>query len=49
MLLAAKALLEADPDPSEEEIKDALRGNVCRCTGYKKIVEAVREAAEAMR
>ena len=49
MLLAAKALLEADPDPPDEAIKDALRGNVCRCTGYKKIVEAVREAAEAMR
>ena len=49
MLIAAKALLDADPAPSEETIKDALSGNVCRCTGYKKIVEAVEEAAEAMR
>ena len=49
MLLTAKALLDADPAPSDETIKDALRGNVCRCTGYKKIVEAVREAAEAAR
>ena len=45
MVLAAKALLDAYPDPSEAEIKDYLRGNLCRCTGYKKIVEAVREAA----
>lgn len=45
MLLAAKALLDTDPDPSEAKIKDYLRGNLCRCTGYKKIVEAVREAA----
>lgn len=45
MVLAAKALLDTVPDPSEAEIKDYLRGNLCRCTGYKKIVEAVREAA----
>ncbi|MDE2837716.1 MAG: (2Fe-2S)-binding protein [Chloroflexota bacterium] len=49
MLLAAKSLLDADPAPSEETIKDYMRGNVCRCTGYKKIVEAVHEAAEASR
>ena len=49
MLLAAKSLLAADPAPSEDAIKDAMRGNVCRCTGYKKIVEAVQEAAEAAR
>ncbi|MXY58969.1 MAG: (2Fe-2S)-binding protein [Chloroflexi bacterium] len=49
MLLAAKSLLDADPSPSEEAIKDYMRGNVCRCTGYKKIVEAVHEAAEAGR
>ena len=49
MLLAAKSLLDADPSPSEDVIKDYMRGNVCRCTGYKKIVEAVHEAAEAGR
>ena len=45
MVLATKALLDANPNPSEAEIKDYLRGNICRCTGYKKIVEAVQEAA----
>ena len=49
MLLAAKSLLDAEPAPSEEAIKDYMRGNVCRCTGYKKIVEAVHEAAEGSR
>ena len=49
MLLTAKSLLDADPSPSEDAIKDYMRGNVCRCTGYKKIVEAVHEAAEAAR
>ena len=49
MLLAAKALLDETPHPSEEAIKDYMRGNVCRCTGYKKIVEAVQEAAEGAR
>ena len=49
MLLAAKSLLDSDPAPSEDAIKDYMRGNVCRCTGYKKIVEAVHEAAEASR
>ena len=49
MLLTARSLLDADPAPSEEKIKDYMRGNVCRCTGYKKIVEAVHEAAEAGR
>lgn len=44
MLLAARALLDARPDASEEEIKEYMRGNVCRCTGYKKIVEAVVQA-----
>ena len=41
MLLAAKALLDEVPDPSEDEIRDHLAGNVCRCTGYVGIVEAV--------
>jgi len=45
-LLAAEALLEANPAPSRDEIKDALAGNLCRCTGYLKIYEAVELAAE---
>jgi aerobic carbon-monoxide dehydrogenase small subunit len=45
MVLAAKALLDAVPDPSDEEIRRGLSGNLCRCTGYKKIIEAVRDAA----
>lgn len=45
MILAAKALLDKNPDPDESEIKEALIGNLCSCTGYVKIVEAVREAA----
>lgn len=49
MVLATKALLDANPDPSEAEIKDYLRGNICRCTGYKKIIEAVHEAATKAR
>jgi aerobic carbon-monoxide dehydrogenase small subunit len=49
MMLTAIALLEENPDPSEEEIRWALSGNICRCTGYQNIVEAVRQAAAAMR
>lgn len=45
MIMAAEALLRKDPDPSVEDIKTALSGNLCRCTGYVKIVEAVQEAA----
>lgn len=45
MLLSAKALLDENPNPTEEEIRQALAGNLCRCTGYKKIVEAVQAAA----
>ncbi len=48
-LVAAKALLDRIPDPSEEEIRYALAGNLCRCTGYDKIVRAVQAAAEEMR
>ena len=48
MVLAAKALLDRNPDPSESEIRRALRGNLCRCTGYRQIVSAVRLAAERM-
>jgi aldehyde oxidoreductase len=44
MILAAKALLDKDPDPDKEEIKKALARNLCRCTGYVKIIEAVKLA-----
>jgi carbon-monoxide dehydrogenase small subunit len=46
MIMRSKALLEENPDPSESEVRDALSDNLCRCTGYKKIVEAVLDAAE---
>ncbi len=46
MVVSATSLLNANPDPSEEEIRDYLRGNFCRCTGYSAIVEAVQQAAE---
>jgi aerobic-type carbon monoxide dehydrogenase small subunit (CoxS/CutS family) len=49
MVIAAKALLDRNPDPSEAEIREALSGNLCRCTGYGQIVEAVRLAAERLR
>jgi len=49
MVVTAVALLKANPDPSEDEIRKALAGNLCRCTGYKQIVDAVRGAAMAMR
>jgi carbon-monoxide dehydrogenase small subunit len=45
MVLSAKALLDVNPSPTEEQIKAALDGNLCRCTGYVKIIEAVRNAA----
>lgn len=48
MVLTAVALLEENPDPSEQEIREALSGNLCRCTGYQNIVRAVRAAAEQM-
>jgi len=48
-LVAAKALLEKNPDPTETEIRYGLAGNLCRCTGYDKIVRAVQEAAKEMR
>lgn len=46
MLMSAASLLERNPDPSEEEIREQLHGNVCRCTGYVNIVKAVKEAAQ---
>jgi aerobic-type carbon monoxide dehydrogenase small subunit (CoxS/CutS family) len=45
MLVSATALLRRDPDPSEEDIRIALSGNLCRCTGYRGIVRAVRQVA----
>ena len=47
MVLATVSLLSESPDPSEEEIRHALEGNLCRCTGYQNIVKAVRAAASA--
>jgi carbon-monoxide dehydrogenase small subunit len=46
MILAAKCLLDTNPNPSEEEIRRAVAGNLCRCTGYTKIVQAIAAAAE---
>ncbi|MFQ5679721.1 MAG: (2Fe-2S)-binding protein [Gemmatimonadota bacterium] len=48
MMLVAAALLERNPDPSEAEIRRALSGNLCRCTGYQNIVKAVRHAAASL-
>jgi aerobic-type carbon monoxide dehydrogenase small subunit (CoxS/CutS family) len=48
MILAAKEFLEHNPDPSDEEIRQAIAGNICRCTGYTFIVEAIRAAAHEM-
>jgi len=49
MILSARALLDETPEPSEQEIREALSGNLCRCTGYVRIVRAVQKAALAMR
>ena len=49
ILVAAKNLLEKNPDPNEEEIRYWLAGNLCRCTGYDKIIRAVQDAAKEMR
>jgi 4-hydroxybenzoyl-CoA reductase subunit gamma len=48
MVMAAEALLRREPQPSDAQIRDALAGNLCRCTGYVKIVESVRAAAETL-
>ena len=45
MILSAKALLDENPSPTEEDVREAIVGNLCRCTGYNKIVEAILEAA----
>ena len=49
MILSAKSLLDRNLDPSEEEVRVAIAGNLCRCTGYQKIVEAVLSASKAMK
>ena len=49
MILTAKALLDENPNPTEEDVRKAIVGNLCRCTGYIKIVEAVLAAAEIMK
>ena len=49
MVMAGKALIDKVPDPTEEQIKVALRGNICRCTGYKKIIEGITLAAAILR
>jgi carbon-monoxide dehydrogenase small subunit len=48
MIMSAKELLETNPDPNEEEIRERIAGNFCRCTGYTKIIESISAAAEAM-
>ena len=49
MILTAKALLDVNADPSVDDIKEALEGNLCRCTGYEQIIESVLRAAELLR
>jgi carbon-monoxide dehydrogenase small subunit len=49
MLMTAKALLEREPSPSRQRIKEAISGNLCRCTGYQQIVDAIENAAAQMR
>lgn len=49
MIMSAKALLDSNPNPSDEEIREALQGNLCRCTGYVQIVEAVKRVARQMK
>lgn len=48
MLMAAKALLDTNPDPDEADVRRALSGNLCRCTGYSKVIEAVLSASHAI-
>ena len=49
MMMTARALLDRNPDPTDDEIRHAIEGNICRCTGYHNIVAAIREAAATMR
>lgn len=48
MVLSAKALLDKNPDPTTKEIRRGISGNLCRCTGYQKIVDAIKDAAQVM-
>jgi aerobic carbon-monoxide dehydrogenase small subunit len=49
VLMSAKALLDENPDPTEEEIRRGISGNLCRCTGYAKIIESIKGAARSMK
>jgi carbon-monoxide dehydrogenase small subunit len=49
MILASKALLDENPNPTDAELKHFMRGNICRCTGYKKIMDSIKAAAKQMR
>ncbi len=49
LIMITKALLDENPNPTEEEVKDFIKGNLCRCTGYVKIVKAIMKAADVMR
>ncbi|HEX7973618.1 MAG TPA: 2Fe-2S iron-sulfur cluster-binding protein [Anaerolineales bacterium] len=49
ILISARALLDRNPNPSEGQIREALVGNLCRCTGYLRIIDAVKDAAAAQR
>lgn len=49
MIMSARALLNQNPNPSREEIKEAMQGNLCRCTGYEPIIEAIEEAVKKER
>jgi carbon-monoxide dehydrogenase small subunit len=49
LILAAQSMLAVTPDPSDDEIREGLSGNLCRCTGYTKVFDAVREAAQTLR
>ncbi|MDX1376732.1 MAG: (2Fe-2S)-binding protein, partial [Burkholderiales bacterium] len=49
MLMTAKALLDHEPNPSRERIREAIAGNICRCTGYQQIVDAIERAARELR
>lgn len=49
MIMSAKALLDENPDPTDEEIKKGISGNLCRCTGYVQIVDSIRKAAKSLK
>lgn len=49
MILSAKAMLDVNPDPSEDEVKEGIAGNLCRCTGYVKIIESILAASQRLR